>query len=310
MQKQVLTPGPNDFGKRIDRILRVHFSGAGLGRLFAALRRGDIRVNGLRVRQDYRIREGDSITVKGAFSPEEAEPPNGGAPDALRPLILLEDEDYLVINKPRGALVHGPGALDSRVRNYLAPRLPPSLAFSPGPLHRLDRNTTGVLFFSRSIRGARVFSEALRSGKTRKKYLALLEGDVRSREIWRDDLSRNEKGRKTRTASPGEPGKSAETRVSPLARAGGYTLCEIHIRTGRTHQIRAQAAARGHPLAGDRKYDGHPLRGGPHGGGYILHAAEFSLMEGEDAGARVVLTVTAPQPPEVEEFLFRLFGKS
>jgi 23S rRNA pseudouridine955/2504/2580 synthase len=222
----------------------------------------------------------------------------------VRPLILWESEDYLVLNKPRGALVHGAESLDEYVKAYLFEKTPPSLSFSPGPLHRLDRNTTGVLFFSKSITGARVFSEALRKRRVSKKYLALLEGKPSGAPVWRDTLSRIADGRTALIDRDAPEGKEAETEVRPLIFQGTYTLCLVTLHTGRTHQIRAQASAHGHPLAGDKKYGGKPFPGG-----YVLHAAELALYEGEGPKERPALLVKAPLPPGVRENLAALFGK-
>lgn len=336
MENIVLRPGPNDAGKRLDRILRVRFPDAGLGALFAALRRGSVRVNGKRVSPDYRVAEEDCITFRRAapFPDEGPKAASAGGEAAsaeaevfLKPCVLFEDGDFIVFNKPWGMLCHGEDSLDSRVKVWLARKLPPSLAFKPGPLHRLDRNTTGVVFFSKSIAGARSFSCALAEGRTEKKYYALLRGHLDGPALWEDSLVRGPR-RVSFKAAQGE-GKAAVSLVRPLAAAGGAgqaacTLCEIIIPTGRTHQIRAQAAAHGHPLAGDRKYGGSPLRGSPHGGAYILHAAEVTLPQegpapaaggqaaaGEKTPAACSrrLTVKAPLPPLSLAFLEELFGK-
>ncbi|MCL1818371.1 MAG: pseudouridine synthase, partial [Spirochaetaceae bacterium] len=174
MERHILRPGPNDCGKRIDRILRVCFPAAGLGALFAALRRGEISVNGKKVSQNYRVAEGDQISVKKTFLPRETplarSLPHQAAGGFFNKYIVFEDENFLALNKPWGRLSHGPGSLAEEAAAYLAPFLPPSLSFSPGPLHRLDRNTTGLIFFSKSLEGARAFSAALRAGSIRKTY--------------------------------------------------------------------------------------------------------------------------------------------
>jgi 23S rRNA pseudouridine955/2504/2580 synthase len=292
----------------------------GLGALYGAIRRGKIRVNGKKVQGDYRVQMGDQITMDSetdaSISDGSAAARSAGersgyprleprrAASYLRPLILWESEDYLVLNKPRGALVHGEESLDEYVKAYLFEKTSPSLSFSPGPLHRLDRNTTGVLFFSKSITGARVFSEALQKRKALKKYFALLEGKPTDSPVWRDTLTRLADKRTARSHGEGPAGKAAETEVRPLLFQGTYALCLVTLHTGRTHQIRAQASAHGHPLAGDKKYGGRPFPGG-----YILHAAEFTLYEGEGPDKRPLLSVKAPLPTGVREKLAALFGK-
>jgi 23S rRNA pseudouridine955/2504/2580 synthase len=305
MESHILRPGSNDAGKRIDRVLRFFFPGAPLGALFAALRRGDIRVDGRKVRQDYRVAAGDTISVKKfpLFLPRQ-EPKRAAAPrraagesDGLQFPVVFEDANFLAVNKPWGILTHGVGSLDEQVKARLAPLLPESLAFSPAPLHRLDRNTTGLIFFSKSIEGARAFSAALRGGKIKKTYYALLEGRLAAAQTWEDSLARDTEKHIT-SAADEKPGKTALTEVRPLAVSSSLSLCEVTIHSGRTHQIRSQAALHGHPLAGDRKYGGRPLADAPHGGAYILHAARLSFPP---------LEAEAPPPKDAAAFLRKLF---
>ena len=257
MERHILRPGPNDLGKRIDRILRVCFPSAPLRALFAALRKGEIRVNGKKAREDYRVAEGDEISVKkiAPFFPCETRSLTLSAAERsgkktavhagnpLKKYIVYENEHFLALNKPWGMLSHGPGSLAEEVAAYLQPVLPPSLAFSPGPLHRLDRNTTGLIFFSKSLEGARAFSVALRAGSIRKTYYALVEGRLATRQTWTDILARDAKSRVSRAVPEEGEGKTARSEIRPLARGRSHTLCEVVIQTGRTHQIRAQAAA-------------------------------------------------------------------
>jgi 23S rRNA pseudouridine955/2504/2580 synthase len=240
--------------------------------------------------------------------------------------ILWEGAGLLILNKPAGLAVHGespdrnsrrgtaPDTLERRVRAYLA-GLPGSLSFKPGPLHRLDKPTSGVIVFSETLEGARRFSALLREGKIRKRYLALLDGDLAGDELWEDMLFRDRAARKTLVLPAGpisEPASPADgtarpalTTVTPLARArkGGraWTLARLETGTGRTHQIRAQAARRGHPLSGDRKYGGLPLPvAGP---GFFLHAAELELPDA------FVPLIRAPLPEAFRRTLKSIFGE-
>ena len=267
----------NDEGRRLDRLLRIILKDMPLSVLHKALRKGDIRVNGLRRTPDYRCREGDTIEYSRYFmppvDPETRLPETRTIPDpgARRSSesglsIILETSDLLFLDKPAGLLVHGGGeSLDALVRMYLSGKLPASLAFTPGPLHRLDRNTSGLIAFSRSLAGAKVFSAALRRGSIHKTYLAILEGRLDGAEFWRDSLSRDSSLRRSFVdsvrASAEKPGEAAGTKeaiteIHPVASNGTITLAAIRLLTGRTHQIRAQAAHHGHPLLGDAKYGG------------------------------------------------------
>jgi len=183
----------------------------------------------------------------------------------------------MAVNKPAGLAVHGHDSLDDMVRSFLADKLPPSLSFKPGPLHRLDKPSSGIVVFSTSIEGARLFSSLMRDRKISKIYLAVVEGNVKCEEIWQDDLFRDKEKKKT-FISHGDSGggKTAVTKVTPLAADGDYTLIKAEIATGRTHQIRAQAAFHGHPLAGDKKYGGKKFG---NGSGFFLHAWKLEFLE-------------------------------
>jgi 23S rRNA pseudouridine955/2504/2580 synthase len=189
------------------------------------------------------------------------------------PDILWRGSGIIVFNKPSGLASHGKSSLEALVNGWLAGKLPPSLSFRPGPLHRLDKPTSGAIAFSETLEGARMFSRLLREQKVKKTYLAIVEGRISGEQSWRDGLARDSEAKKT-FVSDGAGAKSALTIARPLAASGQYTLIEARIATGRTHQIRSQAAARGHPLAGDAKYGGSRFPGG-----VFLHAWKIELAE-------------------------------
>jgi len=276
--------GQNDDGRRLDRILRIALGELPLSAIHRAIRKGTIRVNGARQSPDYRCRAGDIIEyslLEYHASPVktktlQVESLQVSVQSFDSSIILLEAEDLLFINKPAGILVHdGADSLEAWVRGYLSGKLEASQAFSPGPLHRLDRNTSGMIVFSRSISGARVFSEALRNGSVRKVYLALLEGGIKARLNWNDIMTRDPLLRKSFVGSPNaapSDAKEAIMEVSPILSNADFTLAAVKLKTGRTHQIRAQASAHSHPLAGDLKYGGAPAPMP-----YYLHAWELSF---------------------------------
>jgi len=206
---EIFTVQNDDHGRRLDRIVRRLLPEVGLGRIYHLIRIGAVRLNGKSAKPSSRVAKGDEISLPAAErsphadSAESPETPSAGphglqgdaggrAPseDDIRRTILWESRDLLVLNKPIGALVHGRGSLGSAVEEYLSPRIPASLSFRPGPLHRLDRNTSGILVFSKSLKGAQVFSRLLRDGKIEKYYLALLDGKIRKQAEWIDRLER------------------------------------------------------------------------------------------------------------------------
>jgi 23S rRNA pseudouridine955/2504/2580 synthase len=296
-----LNAAAGDDGRRLDRILRKSLPDTPLSLIHRLLRKGRILVDGKSAAADLRIRSGQLITVPLDGKIEEEnnheghiEPsvrghegtqrigqngPLSTSASSLSPLVLFENAGFLVLNKPAGLAVHGDDSLETLVQAYLGPKIPPSLSFRPGPLHRLDKPTSGLIVFSASLAGAQYFSALLQSRSLAKGYLALVEGVLEKEGIWEDELVRDHDWQKTFSFINPHPlsassdkecqspyAQHARTRFKPLRVKPPYTLLQLDLDTGRTHQIRAQAAAHGHPLAGDRKY------GSRQSGDLLLHA--------------------------------------
>jgi 23S rRNA pseudouridine955/2504/2580 synthase len=299
--------GSNDEGRRLDRLIRKMFPEAGLSRIYRSIRRGDIRLNQKRAAAHIRIRSGDCISVRrGSDLRTAAGQPAPYEDDTARTLpsawIVFENPHILALNKPRGVLTHGPASLEEMVTARSRHDRDDSLAFRPGPLQRLDRNTTGLILFSRSLLGARRISDLMRERKISKTYLALLDGVLTSEQVWTDRLMRDTVSGISRAAPDGAAGHTALTVVTPLASSGTVTLAACRLVTGRTHQIRVQAALHGHPLAGDRKYGGSHLRRG-----YILHALLLRLeQEDRELGFHSLL---APLPEASRRQIDLLLGR-
>ena len=295
------TVAEDDVGRRLDRVARKFLSDQSLGTIFGAIRRGDIRVNSRRVDGGYRIQPGDRISIPSSITPTLSPTP-AAEPTELPPWfaesIVLENDNILALDKPAGVLVHGPGSLDRSVGLYLHPTGRSSLSFTPGPLHRLDRHTPGLVLFSKSIAGATRFTSLLRSRSVRKEYLALLEGRLESPQTWTNLLERD---RTARASRPSPVGRAVKCLVAPLCTGNGSTLALVTMETGFTHQIRAQAAANGHPLVGDGKYGARDRR--HH---YLLHARTIRLGYFDSIlGFR---SLDAPLPHAQAERLETLFG--
>jgi len=292
---------PDDSGRRLDRVLRKGLRQAPLSWIHRLLREGKVRVNGQPAGPNFRLHAGDVIDFpmkEGGLFPDPGsvnKVPQAGAKGTNLPPILWEGPSLLILNKPPGLPVHGPLSLEDLVCSYLAPKLPPSLSFRPGPLHRLDQGTSGIIVFSKTLLGAQRFSTLLQERKLIKRYLALVEGLLEGPECWEDTLFRDTHARRTLRAGGENRGKTraAETRVLPLETRGNKTLIGAEIRSGRTHQIRAQAALRGHPLAGDLKYGGRGT------GGFFLHAWELEFPPEALAlfGGGLPRIIRAPLPP-------------
>jgi 23S rRNA pseudouridine955/2504/2580 synthase len=304
-----LQTGPNDHNRRLDRILRKALPDYPLSLIHRLLRQGSVLVNGRAAAPQDQIPSGAIITLPEPALRPIARAPRSPIPDSPSPAleILWQDSDLLILNKPAGIAVHGPASLDSMVQRHLAGFLSQrgnaSLSFKPGPLHRLDRPTSGVIVFSASLEGARSFSVLMREGKIQKQYLAIVEGRLDKAEMWDNLLIRDNHMKKTAVAhNAAKHTVSAMTSVTPLCASiapykNKYTLILARIHTGRTHQIRAQAAAHGCPLAGDVKYGGHTM---PGAAGFFLHAWKLTI-DGK-------IEVCAPLPAAFQSALKEVCG--
>jgi len=334
-----LTAGIDDAGRRLDRILRKALPDVPLSALHRLLRKGLVLVNGSPARGGDLVSMGSLIELpqdklKSVPSINHHKEDKTAALRQLPLQILWEGSGLLILNKPAGLAVHGSAGspaerpnsvgedtLNRRVQAYLYGKLPPSLSFKPGPLHRLDKPTSGIVVFGTSLEAARWFSALLAQGKICKRYLAILEGELTRGEVWEDTLVRDTSARKTTAAasssSPaangggGKGGRRAFTRVTPLACARKYTFARLEIETGRTHQIRSQASFHGHPLAGDRKYGGASFGKGARRGSFFLHAAELELPQTPEEKPDlkgVPRFISAPLPELFSKTARDLFG--
>ncbi|MCA1754769.1 MAG: RluA family pseudouridine synthase [Spirochaeta sp.] len=325
---QLYELGPDDDGRRLDRILRKLLTDHALGDIYALFRKRRVKLNGKRVAGKDRASAGDQLLIydselsqdhgKPVLSQEESHKPKAPSMHVnheaeVAPLVVFENADLLILNKPRGVTAHGEHSLLPQILSYLYHGRTASLSFTPGPVHRLDRNTTGLIVYAKTLQGARRFSHLLQSRALHKRYLAVLEGKLEQHVTWIDVLHRDYRTHTSRgftgasqaasrAATQAESGTpenatAAETTVTPLWSNGSATLALLEPKTGRTHQIRAQAALHEHPLVGDRKY-GAPAAPYP----YILHAFE---LDWKDPTPQRVL---APLPPEAASQLSRLFG--
>ena len=309
-----VTVSPNDAGQRAERYLRKYLPQLSTGRLQSLFRRKEIKVNKKAVEQGYQLQAGDVLRVFGVRD-EEAESHEvvrnapGARPARVErsayppPVILYEDFELLVVDKPAGVASHPgsgilPGAsLIERARAYLSSGATPVLSkkkridsyanaegdpvdapledllfagsreglepgwgnelFSPSLVHRLDKDTSGVLLIAKTGSKLRDLTAAIRDGRIRKRYLALVAGRPEpsagtiDAALERDD---NPSGAKSLIAEDGD-GKRSVTHYKTLKTVGNYALLQVTIETGRMHQIRAHLSHIGHPIVGDTRYD-------------------------------------------------------
>lgn len=264
----------DDAGKRFDRIARRVVSQENLSAIYKEIRKGLLKLNGKKATPETRVAAGDKITIASFLVKNKLSGENGHENFSEQkeyetdiknfPFpIIFKNEAILVIDKPYDISVHGgTESAKKNVAQIVAEfSKNQSLSFTPAPLHRLDRQTTGILVCSQNLQGARWFSEQLALRKIKKTYLALVEGIFEKPEIWNDTISAKDATNKFHTVSIGNGSateKSAVTNVFPVSH-GSYngfpvSLVSCVIETGRKHQIRAQAAAHRHALLGDTAY--------------------------------------------------------
>ena len=233
-----------------------------------AIKNGNILVNGKAVKAKYGVKEGDLVT----YDLPEPEVLEYEAEDI--PLdIVYEDDDVAVVNKPQGMVVHPSvghtsGTLVNALMYHIHDLSSINGVVRPGIVHRIDKDTSGLLMIAKNDRAHQALAEELKDKKSLRKYLAIVHGNISNdRGVIEAPIGRSEKDRKKQAVMA--KGKPAVTHFKVLERFGNYTLVELTLETGRTHQIRVHMAYIGHPVAGDPLY-------GPRktlkGNGQFLHA--------------------------------------
>ena len=278
---------------RVDAVLADALPGVSRARVQRLIAGGHVLVNGEAVRKSVQVEAGDTLAV----SEPECEPVTVAEVDFQLP-ILYEDDALLAVDKPAGLAVHGaPGDLGPSVVAWFVARYPALAARfdaeRPGVVHRLDKDTTGLLFLAKTPEAQTALGRSFEVRQTAKTYLAVVDGvPARERAVIDAAIARHP-GDRTRMAVA-KPGRASRTGYQVLGGDRDQSLLLVHPETGRTHQIRVHLAAIHCPVSRDRVYGRRT--GVDPGGRQLLHAYQLACPH-PDGG---MLTVTAPIPADME----------
>ncbi|MFR8103720.1 MAG: RluA family pseudouridine synthase [Clostridia bacterium] len=278
-------------GQRIDRYLATvgKYSRTAIQRL---IQEEKIQVNKKSQKPSYKVQEGDILTV------EEEKPVETSLKAQDIPVeVIYEDKDIIVVNKPKGMVVHpANGNPDGTLVNAILSICKDSLSgiggeIRPGIVHRLDKDTSGLLIIAKNDESHIKMSEQIKNREVKKIYIALVRGNVKEKEATIDmPIGRSTKDRKKMAVT--KKGKNAVTHFKVLERFNGYTLLEVRIETGRTHQIRVHLSEIGYPIVGDMVYSNGKNPFGVEG--QMLHAQKLQFKH-PITGKELILEAPIPE---------------
>ena len=295
-------------GQRLDNFLIRLLKGVPKTHVYRVIRSGEVRVNKGRASADTRLELGDEVRVP----PVRVAERSSAAPAPAREFpVVYEDEHLIAVNKPAGVAVHGGSGVSFGVIEQLRQARPDAKFLEL--VHRLDKETSGLLLIAKKRSALTALQDQLRARETGKTYAALVGGDwPASRKVIDVPLHKfltGEGERRVRAVEPGhEEAKRSITLVKVAKRYSGYTLLDVTIKTGRTHQIRVHLSHEGHPIVGDDKYGDFALnkavaRGPARFERMFLHARQLRFQH---PASGEVIELEAPLPPECEAFLATL----
>lgn len=300
----IVTAEPHDSGKRLDSFVHERLPEYSRSRLQSWIKQDRVLVNAVVARASHLIKSGDAITL----SPAEL-PPLNAAPEELPLKILYQDEDVVVVDKAAGMVVHaGAGHFQGTLVNALLHHFGSLSTLNgddlrPGIVHRLDRETSGVIVVARTDKAHQSLAEQFQTRTVEKVYLALAHGLFHRAQgritapISRDPM------RRIRMTTKLEDGRSALTEYKTLEVFDKLTFLEVLLGTGRTHQIRVHLASLNHPIYGDTVYGAPPAEMNR----FFLHAHRLSF-DSPSTGERI--SVESPLPPELATLLESLRHKT
>jgi 23S rRNA pseudouridine955/2504/2580 synthase len=304
---RLLRIGEEADAQRIDNFLQRHLKGVPRSHIYRLLRSGQVRVNGKRIKQHFRLSVGDEVRIPPVRTAQAAAP--GKLTDQQRQIlndsIVFEDKTLLVMNKPSGIAVHGGSGISLGIIEQLRLLRPEEKGLELA--HRLDRATSGLLMIAKRRSALRTLHALQRENRIRKSYLALVQGDWPENRMRVDvPLRKNQLRGGERIVTVDEEGKTALTLFRIKEQFREAMLVEAELGSGRTHQIRVHAAHLGTPIIGDDKYGDSEVNRHYRQLGLkrlFLHAWKLAFEWGEEGK---MLKLTAPLEPALEELLTKL----
>jgi 23S rRNA pseudouridine1911/1915/1917 synthase len=312
---------PEDAGKRLDQFLASRLDHVSRARVQQLISEQKVLVNDAPAKASFKLRGGETIAILG----EAQRPPLKAVAEEIPLDIVYEDDDLAVINKPAGMMVHaGAGASDdARNRGTLVNALLHHMAslsvvggdLRPGIVHRLDKETSGLIVVAKNDEAHRKLGAQFAAREVKKKYIALVHGWLKKDAGTLDQSISRDRVRRTRMTTRGKGGRTAVTHYRVVRRIdsqlGKFTLLDVKIDTGRTHQIRVHMAELGHPIVGDATYGAPRAIGGKtkHQASLdrnFLHAAELAFRHPR-TGEEIELKRGLPE--ELKNFLNNLDAK-
>lgn len=255
--------GTNEAGQRLDKFLRKLLKDVPLSKIFKALRKGDVRINGSKQKENYILQVDDVIEIKYIQSKKEKPEEKFIKVNATGIKVTYEDNNVLIMEKWPNILVHPDEkgkepSLTDYALSYLNEKgdyIPENeITFTPAPCNRLDRNTSGIVIFGKNFESLRLLNEMIREGKVEKYYNTLVKGKIKDG-LYTGYIHKNEEANISKIhESEVKDSKKIAMKVKTLKTNGAYSFLEIDLITGRSHQIRAHLSHLGTPIIGDNKY--------------------------------------------------------
>ncbi|HIZ75463.1 MAG TPA: RluA family pseudouridine synthase [Candidatus Mediterraneibacter stercoravium] len=292
----------DESGERIDKFLSRNYENLSRSYIQKLLKDGNIIVNKLAVKANYKIASGDVIHIR---IPESE--PLDILPENIPLDILYEDSDILIVNKPKGMVVHpSPGHYTHTLVNAVLYHCGGNLSgingvIRPGIVHRIDMNTTGSLLICKNDRAHQILAEQLKEHSITRRYHAIVHGNIKEDSGTVDaPIGRHPADRK-KMSTKSQHGRHAVTHYRVLERFGSYTYIECELETGRTHQIRVHMSSIGHPILGDDVYG--PARCPFKLEGQTLHAKTLGIIH---PSTKEYMEFDAPLPQYFQNLLTML----